>query len=441
MSTATPRAEAEPAAFIPVTRQALLNRLANTVSEGGPEQVAACLRALRLLCLWRHEAYRRRLGELRRAYLPFSPDRDTRRVLKFDAAEREALQRRLLDGLEALLRQAHYRRLTAADLDAILNEHSPYGLALQVDLSEYEEILLYYRGATEETRTRRSLRSLYLREESYTVPIYQRLFLLLKLKPRAQRIAELMRDEGLDRQRAERRLDKLRASLPDRIQDDFIYLKLFRFIPRADLEMLFPNTRVRLRPFDKLKLGVTAGGGTVGGVVATATKVAAASNPLTAAGALAGLAGVIFRQVSKIISQRNKYMMVLARNLYFHNLAGNRAALTLLVDRAEEEEVKAAMLLYHFLRQHGPGPLDPERLGRVIETWLEGEFGVRVRFDTERALAALVADGLVEYGDGVLHRVADCEAAAEHLRRRWEALLDEQERGPGAPWECDSGEV
>ena len=430
-----------PEAFIPVTRQALINRLANNAAADGQGGVEACLRINRLLCLWRHERYRRQLTRLRNCYLPFSPDRDTRRVLRFDAAERAAMQRELIDGLTELLTQANYQRLTASDLDAILNENSPYGLALQVDLSEYEEILLFCRGATRETRTRRSPRSLFLREESYEVPIYQRLFLLLKLKPRAQRIEELMREEGLDRARAERRLDRLRRALPDRIADDHIYLKLFRFIPRADLEMLFPNTRVQLRPFDKLKLGVTAGGGTVGSVVATATKVTAATNPLTAAGALAGLAAVVARQVGKIISQRNKYMMVLARNLYFHNLASNRAALTLLVDRAEEEDVKAAMLLFHFLTRHGPGPLDLARLARVIETWLEGEFGVRVRFDAPAALARLQDDGLVDYADGELRRVLGCDAAADHLQRRWQALLDEQEPGLGRAFEEDPGEV
>ncbi len=428
-----------PEAFIPVTRQALANRLAN--NDDGRSDLEACLRLNRLLGLWRHEHYRRQLTRLRNCYLPFSPDRDTRRVLRFDAAERAAMQRELVEGVTELLTRANYQRLTASDLDAILNENSPYGLALEVDLSEYEEILLFCRGAARETRTRRSPRSLFLREESYEVPIYQRLFLLLKLKPRAQRIEELMRDEGLDRARAERRLDRLRRALPDRIADDHIHLKLFRFIPRADLEMLFPNTRVQLRPFDKLKLGVTAGGGTVGSVVATATKVAAATNPLTAAGALAGLAAVVARQVGKIISQRNKYMMVLARNLYFHNLASNRAALTLLVDRAEEEDVKAAMLLYHFLDRYGPGPLDLARLARVIETWLEGEFGVQVRFDTATALARLRDDGLVDYADGVLRHVLAPQAAADHLQRRWQDLCDAQAPDLDTTFEEDLAEV
>ena len=54
-------------------------------------------------------------------------------------------------------------------------------------------------------------------------------------------------------------------------------------------------------------------------------------------------------QVTKVFHQRNEYMMTLAQNLYFHNLANNRGVLTLLVDRAEEEDIKEELLLYNYL--------------------------------------------------------------------------------------------
>lgn len=50
-----------------------------------------------------------------------------------------------------------------------------------------------------------------------------------------------------------------------RMRDDFAgcragatLLKLFRNVPKADLEMLFPNTRVRMRLMDKLLIGIPA---------------------------------------------------------------------------------------------------------------------------------------------------------------------------------------
>ena len=49
--------------------------------------------------------------------------------------------------------------------------------------------------------------------------------------------------------------------MPPEVKENCIYMKLFKNIPRSDLEMIFPNTRVRFRFFDKLRLGATAGGG------------------------------------------------------------------------------------------------------------------------------------------------------------------------------------
>ena len=49
-------------------------------------------------------------------------------------------------------------------------------------------------------------------------------------------------------------------------------------MPRSDVEMIFPNTKVRFRLFDKIKFGVTAGSGLGMGVVGTAS----ARSPLRA---------------------------------------------------------------------------------------------------------------------------------------------------------------
>ena len=46
---------------------------------------------------------------------------------------------------------------------------------------------------------------------------------------------------------------------------------------------------------------------------------------------------MIFRQVIRFFNTRNRYMMVLAHNLYFGSLANNRGALTLIADRARRK--------------------------------------------------------------------------------------------------------
>ena len=395
-----------PGDFLPISRFALLARLRQQASDDAVAEQQE--RLFHLLAAWQHQRYRSRLNALKRAFLPFSPDRDTQVFLNHDAGQRRQLQRELLDLLTGLLAEANYHEITAADLDRIFSAASPYGLALKVDLSEYEEMLLHARGEDRKEKSFRHWKTLFLKKQHTAVPVYQRLFLLLKLKPVETRIEEIMRTENVDRKKAEKKLRRYRANLPDNISDDHIIIKLFKNIPQADLEMLFPNTQVQLKPFDKLKLGITAGGdlGGRGGDAADG-----------AAGALAGLAGVVFRQVMKFFGQRTKYMMTLAQNLYFHNLANNRAALTLLTDRAEEETFKNTLLAWFLLDRDGPAD-NAEALRRRIEAFIAEQFGLQLDFDIDAAL-----DGLREAGLLANDRLAALppDEACRILEQKWRA--------------------
>jgi len=325
-----------PARFIPVSRYGLRAKLVAMLVEGGGE-MTEWRGALDCLAAWRHQDYRKRLLELIENYLPFSPDSDTAHLIELDQESRDKARQAFIAGVERLLVQANFVRLSRDDVQRLLIERSPYGLYLHVDLTEFDEALLYYRGTGVIVREERDPWRLYLSKERLEIPIFQRLFLLLKLKPAETRIAEIMAATGVTRAQAERTLRKARAHLPLGVSSDHIYVKMFKRIPQIDLEMLFPNTKIAFHPFDKLKLMVTAGGGTVAGVAGTATKLLAATNPFTLAFSIAGLSAVVFRQVMKFFNTRNRYMMVLAQNLYFCSLANNHGALTLIADRAEEE--------------------------------------------------------------------------------------------------------
>ena len=405
--------------FIPVSRYALLEHLRRQAPWNNEERQSREA-FFQYLAIWTHQSFRQDLNALKRAFLPFSPDRDTKTILDYSDRERASLQAELLASLRSLLEHANYNEITSRDLQQIFSADSPYGLQLKVDLSEFEEVLLYARGHDTAARTFRDWKKLYLKKLSIEIPVYQRLFLLLKLKPEALRIDEIMTAENVSRKKAQKKLNRYRENLPDNISGDHIIIKLFKNIPQADLEMLFPNTQVRLKPFDKIKLGITAGGGTIGSVTATATKLAAAANPMTAATAMAGLAGVIFRQVMKFFGQRTKYMMVLAQNLYFHNLANNRAALTLLTDRAEEEAFKNTLLAYHILNQNGP--LDScEQLSQQVEAFIKSEFNTQIEFDVEAALDYLDNAKLLDREN---LSVVTPGQASQQLQRHWQQHME-----------------
>ena len=204
-----------------------------------------------------------------------------------------------------------------------------------------------------------------------------------------------MREKKVDRKEAEGIVKRLRKLLPGSVNSDYVYIKLFKNMPRSDVEMIFPNTKVRFRMFDKIKFGVTAGSGLGMGAVGTVSKIAIASNPYTLVMALAGLGGVAVRQASAFINQRNRYMVVMARNLYFHSMADNRGVMTLLADRAAEEDIKEEMLLYSTLSKRPYNIRDIKDVDKEIEQYLSKTFGVDVNFDVEDALGRLKQEGIV----------------------------------------------
>jgi hypothetical protein len=409
--------------FIPITFVALLDRLTNP-DAWPPGAAAEARRFFRYLDHWRQQQYNARLLRFEESYEPFSPDSDLLITRTYTEEERAELQRRVVEDVEYFLTQANYTRIDPAEVDLILTNESYYGLDLFVDLGAFEELMIFYRGRSTRKDTRRLLRKFLLKQE-FEVPIYRRLFVLFKLKNAKRRIEEVMRERKISRWQAKRLVRAWRSSLPPEVKDDCIYMKLFKNIPRTDMEMVFPNTRVNFRPLDKLKLWVTGGAGVGVGAFSAAGKIAlAASNPIAAATAVAGLAGVCFRQAMNFLNQRQRYMVVMAQNLYFHAMADNRGVAIKLADRAAEEDVKEEILLYSALARQQVNTRDLKKVDRELEQYISETFGVSVNFDLHDALARLKAEGIVkEDAAGNLVTLAPRDAA-QLIDRKWDEFLD-----------------
>lgn len=412
--------------FIPLTRAALIDRLTRPQA-WQPGEANDARRLFRYLSYWRQQQYNAEVMHLDQSYEPFSPDTDLLLTRQYTERERLAMKRRVVDGMTNLLEHANYTEIDPSDVELIMTRESHYGLDFHIDLEAFEELKIYYRGASSRTDQKRRIRK-FFRKEEFEVPIFQRLFILFKLKSDEQRIREHMRTRSMTREKAEKAVAKLRANVPEGVRSDNIYMKLFKNMPRADVEMIFPNTRVKFRMFDKIKLGVTGGGavgmglfGTVGKLVAGG---AAALNPIALAGALFALGGVLFRQVMSFFNTHQKYMVVMAQNLYFHSLADNRGVLIMIADRAAEEDVKEELLLYSVLAKESVRRQDLPAVDHAIEQYLLTSFGINVDFDLHDALERLLADGLVtERADGALVALRPA-AAAKHIDDKWDVFLD-----------------
>jgi len=235
-----------------------------------------------------------------------------------------------------------------------------------------------------------------------------------------------MHERRVKRRQAERLVRRRRGRLPATVASDCIYIKLFKNMPRGGVEMIFPDTELRLRLFDKVMLAAIAGAGLLIGVFGATGKLAAMSNPYVLLGAIGGLGGIALRQAANLLNARARYMVARAQNLYFHAMADNRGVMTLLAERAAEEDVKEEMLLYTWIANLPPFKArDLETIDQGIEGYLKTAFGIDVDFDISDAFARLKQEGIItELEDGTLKTLPPAEAAL-HIDKLWDACLDQ----------------
>jgi hypothetical protein len=413
--------------FIPIARSDVIDALTSPERWRDESERQLAMRVCyKIGCLRQHQSAVA-LNELSHAYDPFNPDDDTINQRELSVEERTVKRRELVEMLRQYAAGANYEELTEARLEEILTTASPDGVEVDVDFSEFEVKLVFFRGEDELVREKRDITKLFLRKYSYTVPIYTRLIMALKFKTEEVRIAEIMKADDIDEAAARKKLHKLRKHLPSGASTEHVYLKIFKHIPRYDVEMLFPNIRVKMKYRDKIQLGGSALFGMLTWAVGTATKllVAVALSPIMLAMALlTGVGSIMYAQIRNIFITRDRYRMQLAQSLYFQNLANNQGALALIVDEAEEEDVKEEVLLYCHLLDHPVPASQLDALDRHIEAFLRAKFGIDVNFDFHDALERLLACGLVSRSASGTFEAMPLAQADRHLYQRWCALAE-----------------
>ncbi|MGF1446387.1 MAG: TMEM143 family protein [Pikeienuella sp.] len=370
--------------YMPVRKRALLDAALEdpALSEADSEGLAALGRRLALLFHLAFFGPRERLKDL---YVRFNPDQPGTAPVAAAPEERATF----LTALDETLEAANFAHLSQDDLLPEPDSKGRVRAKVAVPQDVFEEVRFYGRG-----RRQRSfeLRSWFgLRTEILTAMAWDHVVLVASLRPEIPK----------------------RQMRNSRLRPGAIYLKLFRDIPQADLETLYPDARVVMRLQDKLVLGVPAiaGGipillnilpalsvllvvigaylGISGTVEEDQTKQA-----LAALSGLGALVGFIGRQWIKYERQKFKYQKQVAENAYFNNLNNNAAFFDYLIGASEDSEVKEAFLAY-FMLVKAEAPLGRAELDGRIEDWLKARFAVDVDFEIDDALAKLDRFGLV----------------------------------------------
>jgi hypothetical protein len=389
---------AEP--FIRHTRDDVIRMMAAALPEG---QRRSFIKFSNMLMAWYHHSFHHQLELLKTDY------QELRRARVVD----HAVAARFARGLDATASAANFTQISRADLDKSLAEESIFRLRLFVDFADFSEIVFYRRG--ESQRTSRVASFFGLRKIEIEFTNYENVLVFIRFQP-ASHFADI---EGL-------------TFVPGSV-----VLKLFENVPKADLEMLFPNTRIRMRLTDKLVIGIPA---FFSGLVVLTTKVGAS---LLLGGAIVGfwlglraepvnideaglialvsgagaLGAYLWKQFNSFKNRKIRFMKALAESLYFKNLDNHNGVLAHLIDHAEESECKEVLLAYGELV--AAGPMTAEGLCQAVERRL----GAGTAFDIDDALRKLSELSLVSVvGDQM--QPLPLHAAIADLDSKWDAIFE-----------------
>ncbi|MFW5432038.1 MAG: TMEM143 family protein [Methylophilaceae bacterium] len=339
-----------------------------------------------------HFEFHQSLETLKECYAPVNPDADTYTVFSTDKDELAEKESCLFDALNGLLDKANFEKITSEDLERSMAESSLFQIKLNVDFDDFEQVLFFRRGESKRQETLVSM--LGLRKKEVEFINYDRVVVIVKFRPQSYFDA------------------KERGQLY--FKPGSTIIKYFRNIPRCDLEMLFPNTEVRMKPIDKVIIAVPAA---VGGAIMLATKLGTTlllsgaliafwlgmrnepvelnqANLLALAVGFGTLGAFLWKQFSNFKNRKIRFMKTLADNLYFKNLDNNMGVFHRLIDAAEEEECKEAMLAYYFLLI-ADKPLSAEELDQQVEDWFQTSLQHALDFEVDDALQKLLKLGLV----------------------------------------------
>lgn len=171
-------------------------------------------------------------------------------------------------------------------------------------------------------------------------------------------------------------------------RDWTIYIKMFKKIPLADSEIVFPEKKVRMKSFDLTMLMLTF---TIGlAVVIQKGFINPPENKTVLVIILTVLVSYIVKLFLGYRRARANYMARMTSELYHKSLDNDLGVLQYLVDALEEQEVKEATLAYFFLWNEGR-PMTEEELDGRIESFVHEHFdGLEIDFEVDDALDKVI---------------------------------------------------
>lgn len=375
--------------FIPYRRQDVIDMC---LADGGlpPEQHKSFRELCEILTAYLHFDFHRCGESVRENYVWFDPDSDMR--LPQAPESLAGHEEQTIELLKSLADRANYFPISTEQIQAAFDKVTLIDLSTHVDLNDFERVLCFARGDLFKPTTVKK----WFGTRDIDVDVLERVILLLKFKDEKY-------FQSSRRKRQQRQTSKFKPGA--------MYLYFYKDVPKYDIELLFPNVQISMTLRQMLMFAVPAVGASIGVlfkalpqllIVAAVLlfllggqqwaqrlgvdedKITGFMPVLTATIALgAALGGLAVRQWS---SYRNKYIQFLkdvGEQLFFRNLATNRAVFARLIESAEEEESKEMILVLYHLIKHSTREFTHAQLDTEIENWMQEKFGAVIDFDID----------------------------------------------------------
>lgn len=339
-----------------------------------PERAGVFRKIATLILTMEHHLYRQRHEQLLYAYAPLDPDLDRILASVPTQTQRRSLIDETRDRVRCVLQRANYRQFDQEDINKTLAAASAWGVRMRINFELQEWMDVYTRGHVIVTRRQRSWRKFY-RYETYEVPLYQRLVVVFSA----------------------------RENHPQKFDTQRVYLRMFKNVPRQDIDMMLPGAGVHMTWVDHSKIvlpSIFSAGMTMWRIMKYFFMLALLgvfkSVGIVLIAVLAIAYGFRSLLTFRLHTQR-RYLLNMTQSLYYQSLGNNIGVLLRLLEEGEQQESCEAILAYFVALKAGSRPIALEDFNRECRELIHQAAGVDTEFHVESTINHLVQLGLIIY--------------------------------------------
>ncbi|MDA0649252.1 MAG: DUF3754 domain-containing protein [archaeon] len=386
---------------IPVSRSKIKKELFTNWGLSDDELTKLQNLATMFEAIWHHDCHIV-LEELKYLYEGMNPD--TEEQIKMSGRER------FLELFDESLKNGNWKAISEKEIKEALEGEDILPISLDVRFDELKVMKLYKLGqqsVSDIRKTHFGFRSQKVEVETFSQVI---------------QVIEFHDKEWFESDK------KRMRHYPGDTDINGLHLRLFRTVPKLDLETIFPNTTPLMRNLDKIKIVAPLVGGIVGITMKFGPLLFGQEQAGTGIAVLGGILSALGSYVLKTYlayqKTREKFQTQVSKDMYFKGQANNSAVLNVLVDLGEEQEVKEALLAYAFLNYETDVQHNEESLDNRIEEWLLERFAVDIDFEVDDALAKLERIKLLSTDENGILSVVAIEDGLKILDAYWDDLYD-----------------